>query len=124
LTDTTTLQRGDQAPRGDVTTVNGDTFSYRAIWQQKNLVLVALPEPAGESRLASELAARSADFHDLNSVCVVTRDRVQGLPAPAVLVAVRWGEVVHVAAAARVEELPAAADVLEWLDYIQRRCSG
>ena len=124
MTDTTTLQRGDQAPRGDVTTVNGDTFSYRTIWQQKNLVLVTLPEVTGESPVVSELAARSGDFRDLNSVCVVTRDRVEGLPPPSVLVADRWGEVVHVAVATRVEDLPAAADVLEWLEYIQRRCSG
>jgi hypothetical protein len=36
-----------------------------------------------------------------------------------VLFADRWGEVVHVEATA---ELPAATALLEWLDYVERRC--
>jgi hypothetical protein len=108
----------------ELTTVRGEPFDYRTIWQQKNLALVTVPDSPGDDPVLSELAAREPDFRDWNSVCVVTPDPVPGLPSPGVLVADRWGEIVHVALAARMMDLPAAADLLEWLEYIQRRCSG
>jgi hypothetical protein len=60
--------------------------------------------------------------HEREWVCVVTRDRVPGLQAPATLVADRWGEIVYVTDTSRVDELPASSDLLDWLDYVDRRC--
>lgn len=104
-----------------VTTLGGERFDYSTIWQRRNLVLVTLEEVGG-SAYAEELFAREADFRALESVCVVTRDRVAGLPAPGVLVADRWGEIVYVAAASDRGGLPTPSELLEWLDYVARRC--
>jgi hypothetical protein len=117
-----TLQCGDQVPHFTVRTVDGGEFRYSTIWQHANLVLVTLPESAGESRYACELSAREAEFRNLKSSCVITRDPVTGVPAPGALVADRWGEVVHVATAADESGLPTPSELLEWLDYVERRC--
>lgn len=114
------LQRGDQMPHVEVTTLDGGLFAYTSVWQHQNLVLVTLPDAGSDTSLVSQLAARDGDFRNLRAACIVTRDRVPGLPAPGVLVADRWGEIVHVAIASA--ELPAASELLDWLDYVERRC--
>jgi hypothetical protein len=84
------LQRGDQVPHFEVRTSGGELFRYASIWQHKNLLLVALPgdAPAG-ARDTLEQATPGDAFQQRESVCVVTRDGVPGLHAPAALVADR-----------------------------------
>ena len=120
----TMLRRGDLVPHFTVKTLHGDEFSYATIWQCRNLVLIALSVTDSESakRYVSELAARGADFSAGEADCVVTRDRIQEIPSPAVLVADRWGEVICIAATSDVRDLPQVEDVLEWLRYVQSRC--
>lgn len=117
------LRRGDQVPHVEVTTVGGELFRYASIWQHQNLVLVALSgdAPAG-GHDALEQATRGDVFQQRASVCVITRDRVPGLQAPAALVADRWGEIVYVTETSRADELPSSSDLLDWLDYLDRRC--
>ena len=118
------LQRGDLMPNFTVKTLHGDEFSYATIWQRRNLVLIAIPPTDSEfvRRYVSELAARGPEFAEGDADCVITRDRVQEIPSPAVLVADRWGEVVCIAAKTDVRDLPQVEDVLEWLRYVQTRC--
>jgi len=118
------VQRGDLVPHFTVKTLQGDEFSYATSWQRRNLVLVALPVADSESasRYVSELTARGAEFGDSDADCVITQDRVQAIPSPAVLVADRWGEVIHIAAPPDVQDLPKVEEVLEWLRYVQSRC--
>ena len=117
------LRRGDQVPHFEVRTSGGELFRYASIWQHKNLLLVALPgdAPAG-ARDTLEQATPGDAFQQRESVCVVTRDDVPGLHAPAALVADRWGEIVYLTETSRVDELPTSSDLLDWLDYIDRRC--
>ena len=117
------LQRGDQVPHFEVRTAGGELFRYASIWQDKDLVLVVLPgdAPAG-ARDTLEQAMQGDAFRQRESVCVVTRDPVTGLQAPATLVADRWGEIVFVTETSRVDELPTSSDLLDWLDYVERRC--
>ena len=118
------LQRGDLVPHFEARTLGGETFSYATIWQRRNLVLVALP--GEESNIlrsyVSRLTARHAEFSAMNAECVLTRDRVSGVPSPGLIVADRWGEVVHVAFTPRVDGLPSPEELLDWLDYLDRRC--
>lgn len=118
------LQRGDPVPHFKVRTVRGDRFSYSTIWQRRNLVLLALP--ASESALPqdyiAQLMARKSEFTAQNSECVITRDPVPGIPDLGVVVADRWGEIAHVSTPPRVDDLPAAEELLEWVDYLERRC--
>jgi hypothetical protein len=116
------LERGDQVPHFEVNTLAGDVFSYSTIWQRRNLVLVSLPDADHEGGYPSTLAARGRDFEEQNAACVITRDRVPGVPTPGAIVADRWGEIVHVVTAAHVDELPPPSELLDWLEYVERRC--
>ena len=118
------LAQGDAVPHVDLRTLDGGRFRYSAIWQRRNLVLVALPDApsASSERYAVDLTARLHEFADEQAACVLTRDRVPGLPAPAVLVADRWGEIVHVTSARLAADLPPAQELLDWIVHLQMRC--
>jgi hypothetical protein len=115
------LRRGDIVPHFVVRTVTGDAFDYSAIWQRKNLVLIIIP-PDSARHCEQPLRGRDAELESLESVCVMTHDGVAGLPAPAALVADRWGEIIHLVTPADSASLPAAQELLDWLGYIQNRC--
>jgi hypothetical protein len=115
----TAIARGDQLPHFEVTTVHGEPFSYASIWQLKSLALLTLPSEEEPDRGIAELLARRAEFDALKSVCVITRECLAGMPTPGVLIADRWGEVVHIAATA---EIPTATELLDWLNFVERRC--
>jgi hypothetical protein len=115
------LQRGDQVPHVELRTTSGERFSYRAIWQSRSLVLVTLPAAADDA-IARELRTLKPEFEAAHAVCVVTRDPVPGLPAPAALVADAWGEIAHVSAPRHAPGLPAARDLLEWVEHLGHRC--
>ena len=53
---------------------------------------------------------------------MITRDTVSGIPSPAVIVADRWGEIVHIAAGSQAGELPQAHELVEWVTYVQHQC--
>jgi hypothetical protein len=118
------LHAGDAVPHFEVTTLQGRKVEYSTIWQRRNLVLISVPpEDAVSTRaytlqLATELPAGSE--HDTE--WVVTRDIVAGLRRPGVLVADRWGEIVHVAAGPDVADLPRPDELSEWITYLQRQC--
>jgi peroxiredoxin len=118
------LQRGSSAPHFEVTTIQGEELSYSTIWQRRNLVLVALPasDPGLSEGYVSELMARAAEFRFANTACVLTRDRVPGMREGSVIVADNWGEIAYVASASHLDELPSAEELLDWVDYLERRC--
>jgi hypothetical protein len=101
-----TLQRGDIVPHFDVRTISGDRFSYSAIWQRKILVLISLsPTAAEDEAYVRELKRHEAEFSERDSVCVVTRDGISGLPSRGALIADQWGEIVYVATAIDVDHM-------------------
>lgn len=118
------LQRGDSVPHFDVATVEGSRVRYSTIWQRRNLVLVVLPalESDASHSCTSRLMARQAEFVAQDTECVVTRDALPGVPPPGVVVADRWGEIVHAAHPSRVEDLTPPEELLEWIEYLTRRC--
>jgi hypothetical protein len=118
------LKAGDLLPHLGVTTLGGERFVYSDIWQRKNLVLVALShaESAGSADYVSQLTSQMSDLTGDDIACVVTRDSISGLPSPGVVVADRWGEIHHVAHAARIENLTRPTELVEWCRFVQRRC--
>jgi hypothetical protein len=106
-----------------VTDIHGRSVRYDAIWQRRALVLVCLPQdgssepPDDIARLLSGVEAFADD-----TTCVVTRDPVARVNAPAVVVADQWGEVAHVSTAMTVDGLPSANDVLTWVHHLRLRC--
>ena len=117
------LQPHDLVPHFEVTDLQGERFRYSSIWQRKNLVLVMLPDPESSSPgYADHLMARVPGSNEDDTAWIVTRDSVAGLPHPGVVVADRWGEIIHVARPSEVEDLPTPDEIAEWVRYLQHRC--
>lgn len=119
------LQRGDLLPHFEVNTVDGAAVAYSTIWQQRNIVLVALHGSASDEPFRtyiSRLLGLRQELRRSNTECVITTDNVAGISAPGVVVADEWGEIVYVASGSTVAELPGPADLLEWVRYIENRC--
>ena len=116
------LQPGDTFPHIQVQTVDGQMFDYSAIWQQKPLVLVVVSTSQADASYASALRARASEFTDHETACVITRDNVMGLRTPSVVIADRWGEVVHITEPSGSAGLPPPDELIEWIDYIRQRC--
>ena len=118
------LQRGDSVPQFDVRTIEDRPISYSAIWQRQNLVLITLPDVqcAACAVYIAQLTAHISAFASQNSECVITRDRVPEIPSPSVVVADKWGEIVYVASASDVADLPPAQELMDWVSYLQTQC--
>ena len=118
------LKTGDLLPHFNVTTRGGERFAYSDIWQRKNLLLVSLShaDSAGNAEYVSQLASQMSALTGDDIVCVVTSDNIAGVPTPGVVVADRWGEIHHVAHAARIDDLTSPAGLVEWSRFIQHQC--
>ena len=116
------LQRGDAVPHFDVITVDRPVIRYAAIWQRRNLVLVTLGSSDADGRYATAVANTADEFARSAAECVITHDEIAGLPAPGMLVADRWGEVVYAVTGSAVSELPSPRELVEWLEYVEHRC--
>ena len=114
------LHPGDTFPHIRVRTIDGETFSYSAIWQQKPLVFVVVSASQADANYATALSARASEFTERDTPCVITRDPVMGLRTPSVVIADRWGEVVHISDPSA--GLPPADELIEWIDYVRQRC--
>lgn len=111
------LQRGHFVPFFDVEAADRTRRVYRDLWQRRTLLLVSVA-PAGVD--AAQIAARLRERVGDDAEVIVTADAVEGLPRPGVLVADRWGEIVHVAPID-----PAAIDVddlADWVRFVQIQC--
>jgi len=116
------LQRGDAVPHIRVTTVSGELFSYATVWQRRNVLLAVLGTSPADDKYATALSAGASEFGNVDTECVVTRNDVPGLTAPGVLIADKWGEIVCVVEASDSADLPGVEDLLEWAEYVRRRC--
>jgi hypothetical protein len=117
------LQPNDLVPHFEVTDLRGGRARYSSIWQRKNLVLVMLPDSDPSSQgYADQVMARVPAPNEDDTAWIVTRDSVAGLPHPSVVVADRWGEIVHVAQPSAVHDLPAPDEIADWVRYLQHRC--
>jgi hypothetical protein len=118
------LHRGDLVPHFNVTTLQGRAFDYSTIWQRRNLVLITLPASDAESstKYLLDLAAEMPACGEYETECVITKDSVPGIASPGVVVADRWGEIVHVAIGSDVADLPPPSELFEWVTYLRSQC--
>jgi len=115
-----TLSARDLLPMFRATNIVDDALvDYRDIWQRSNLLLIAVPP--GEASVHS-LAQLGRDLEGNDTAVVVTTDPIPGVPPPAVVVADRWGEIQYIQTAGRVADLPDAAELGDWLDYLRYQC--
>jgi hypothetical protein len=118
-----TIRVHDQMPMFTITRADGTRVRYENIWQRKNLLLVSLPadDPAS-STYAASLDVLAPDLDACDAVLLVTRERIEGVPSPGVVVADRWGEVYHVKEADRAAVLPAPGELSDWLRFVRNEC--
>jgi hypothetical protein len=116
------LHRRDLFPHIQIRLIDGGTFRYTMIWQRKHLVLVVIGTSQADADYASALTGRGSEFSNRETECVVTHDAVTGLPTPSVVIADRWGEVIHIAEPASSAELPSVDELIGWVDYVRQRC--
>ena len=118
------LQRGDSVPHFEVTNLEGQPIRYSTIWQHKNLLLITVPTLDSEScsAYAADVTARVRELGDQDLECVITRDEVPGIAAPAVVVADRWGEVIFAVEKSVVADLPEPRELVDWRNYVRNRC--
>lgn len=102
---------------------DGTPVDYRDVWQRKNLVLVTLPDddPTANS-YAMSLSTRQPELASGDTRLIVTASRIEGIPAPAVVIADRWGEVYYVKSANSAAELPGPNELMEWVQYVRNEC--
>jgi hypothetical protein len=118
------LQRGESVPHFEVRTLEDELFSYGTIWQRKNLLFIAVPNADSQSvrKYAATVIAGIRESGHQDVECVVTRDRVPGLPEAGVLVADKWGEIAFAVGSVDVDHLPPAPELMEWLTYVKSQC--
>jgi peroxiredoxin len=114
------LRIGDLVPHFEARAIDATLVRYREIWQRRNLVLVSLP-PSGYDEYFETIRSRAHEFDERDTELVITRDEIAGLPTPSVIVADRWGEIVHVQCG-REAPLPSADALLEWVAHVQHKC--
>jgi hypothetical protein len=113
---------GDAVPHFVVSGYDGSVVQYSSIWQHRNLVLITLPRTHDADRYVKALTARTSAFDAQETTCVSTHEPIRGLPAPGLLVADRWGEIVHIITAPTVAGLPSPHQLQQWLQAIEYRC--
>jgi hypothetical protein len=113
------LKANEQIPHFTVTTLDGARVAYTSIWQRRNLVLIALPASGDDDEAVHQLVREVRAAQGLDAEVLATRDVIEGIEAPAIVVADRWGEINHVDHGAT---LPSSADVIAWVEYVQQRC--
>ena len=115
------LERGDAVPHFTVTDVAGKTIAYASIWQRHVLALIALSsDDATASSYAASVGTALSGLED--TAAVITRGRIPDLTPPAIVIADRWGEIVHAVRAERACDLPSAEDLLGWIEHVRQRC--
>lgn len=116
------LRAGDLVPHFTVTAIDGTRVAYSAVWQRRNLLMVSLGSGEGFDAYARALTAMSGDWHEQETACVITRERIPGLPSPGVTIADRWGEIHVVAGFDSADVAPAPADLLDWVAHVRMKC--
>ena len=102
---------------------DGTLVDYRDLWQRKNVVLVTLAdEDPTANAYAVSLSTSQPELASQDTRLIVTTSHIDGIPAPAVVVADRWGEVYYVTSANHASELPGPDELMEWVRYVRNEC--
>ena len=105
-------------------TIGGAEVRYEQLWQHRNIVLFVVPAPLPPAATAyldvldSRLTALAPD-----TSLVLSHHIIDGAPLGSLVIADRWGEVVHSAAIGLDSEIwPTIDDVVEWVQFVRMKC--
>jgi hypothetical protein len=116
------LHPGDHVPHVSIRTIDGATINYADLWQHKNLIFVSIPAEPAFTEYAARLERAVCPALPADSALVISHGALPDLPAPAVLVADKWGEIHYAHVAATIAEMPDAEALLDWLTYVRVQC--
>jgi hypothetical protein len=118
------FEQHDRVPHFEVRRLDGSRARYADIWQRRNLLLVLVPDRHAEAAggYVSHIMARTREFAECETACVITEDAVPGAASPGVVIADRWGEIRFVDRGPTVADLPRAERLLEIVRGIEHEC--
>ncbi len=115
-------------------TLDGQPVQLSDLRGRRNVVLVFAGTGAEESRLISELRICSESLHEEEAMVVVFSSADPEIracygalagdstPRAALYISDRYGEIYFAAHPERGQALPSAAEVLDWLRFINSQC--
>jgi hypothetical protein len=121
----TVLHPGDLIPRFEGATVDGREVRYEQLWQHRNVVLFVLSADlrVSASSYIRALEAGLAELKPSDTSLVVSDHTIDRLPLNSVVIADRWGEIVHTEQlAVDPAAWPSSDDILEWVNFIRVTC--
>jgi hypothetical protein len=119
------LNQRDILPQFEASTVDGSTFRYADLWQHRNLVLIAPPDPlpSGAGRYFEALRARLADLRPDDSTLAVLAPDAGIVGRPTMAICDRWGEVITVIPLEPdVSAWPPVVEVMDWVNFVRSVC--
>lgn len=119
------LRRGDLIPRFEGAASDGRPIEYDRVWQQRNVVLFALPagRDAAASRYLTALERGLTELKPADTSLVVSNSPIAGLPPNTLAIADRWGEIAHIERlASDCSSWPSIDDILEWVEFVRMKC--
>lgn len=130
---TTVLERGMLLRDVPAQTFDGHSVSVSDFRGRRNLVLILPGMQGEEASLLSELRQSAAELQEEEAVVLIAdpsddAHRHYGAASPegsriaAVYIADRYGEIYFAAHSGPGDSLPAAAEMLEWLRFINAQC--
>jgi hypothetical protein len=118
-----TIRVHDLMPMFSASSADGTVIRYSDIWQRKNLLLVSLVnDDATAAAYVKSLSVLEPNLAAHDTALIVTMTRIEGIPAPGIVVSDRWGEIYYVQAADRASGLLAPDELMEWLRYVRNEC--
>ena len=116
------LHSGDHVPHVSFRTIDAGTINYADLWQHRNLIVVSIPAEPAFTDYAARLEQALRQRLPADTSLVISHDALPDLPAPAILVADKWGEIHYAHAASTLAEMLDSEAVLEWLTYVRVQC--
>jgi hypothetical protein len=117
------LRAGDFLPSFTSETLDGREVPDTQLWQRRNVVLLVAPREAvaTQSSYMSSLDRRISELKPSDTSLVISHQPIVGVPRYTIVIADRWGEIVHLA------HFPSATwppidDVVEWVEFIRAQC--
>jgi hypothetical protein len=134
MTTATQLERGMMLRDLTAPTLDGERVQLSDLRGRRNLVLIFAGTNGEEQRLLSELRESRAELREEEAVAAVIADNdresrswygalaADGTPRAALYITDRYGEIYFAAHPERGLSLPSAAEVLDWLRFINSQC--
>lgn len=134
MTNATLLERGMMLRDISATTLEGVPAWLSDFRGRRNLVLIFAGTNGEEGRLLSELRQSREELREEEAVVAILSDAdpesrawygaltAGGAPHAALYITDRYGEIYFAAHPERGQPLPSAAEVLDWLRFINSQC--